>query len=265
MAALPRCTGWTRRRAASEAALDRLVLRPVVESEPEPELVAAEVDRMSHPDSAEVEAAQTPAVVSGLSASLLDYLPDAPVMLHPDTAARWNDIEADVTDAYQAARLANRLARSGATLPEPRRLYQSAAGLRRRLQGVPVLMDEAAGAIALPRTLPDLLQRIDAAGAAARVVIAAGGQAQAIAAALGRRGIREASVARDWDHAITGASRVAVLPVQLSEGFARPRPAPYPRAAALRLAGARRERPAGGGSAPDYPTSWCMRSTACAA
>jgi transcription-repair coupling factor (superfamily II helicase) len=204
----------------SDTEIESFILRPVVEAEPEPEQVAQEIDRMSHPDAAaEQTAMQLSVDPSGLRESLLDYTPAISVLLHPDAADRWADVELQAKDAYEAARLASRTVRDGTSLPRPDRLYVSAESLTKRLEHAPVITGNPATAIPAPRDLRDLLRQIEAAGRA--TVIVAGEPARAVASALSRRGLKQVRVAPDWPDATNGPAGIACLSLRISEGFDR--------------------------------------------
>ena len=213
------------------AELDSLVLRPVMEIEPEPEQVAAEAERIAHPDKTEPEAEPgnaepvpppSSADLSSLQASLFDYLVGMPLVLHHAVIERWHDIAEQVHDAYAAARLAARALRRGVVLPSPERLYVPVSALQERLERwrVETLGEESAAVIPAARSLAELVKQIEA-GASNRIVIAAGAQASAMASALARRGVRRIATTATWQDAVVGAARVACLDFELSEGFAR--------------------------------------------
>ena len=154
--------------------LDSVLLRPMVEVQPEPEQVEAEAERIAHAEAAAHDMADQPPPAGALDASLSDYLTGLQVLVHPDALDRCSDLEAQAAEAYEAARIAARTVASGGAPPKPHQLYVTTDAVRAWLADAKAgTIGDAADAVAAAKDLPALVSAIKAAKGT-RTVIAAG-------------------------------------------------------------------------------------------
>ena len=158
--------------------------------------------------------------------SLLDYLPDAAVLLHEEVETRWVELREQAEDAFAATARVRRSAGDGtgpAYLPPPSQLLVSEAELKAwRGDARPAFaLGQATATPPLHRT-QEAVAAIRDALPRGRVVVAAGPGAGALHAALTGRHGTQARLAADWADATGGPEDVvAILPVALDSGFAR--------------------------------------------
>ena len=162
---------------------------------------------------------------------VLDYLPGAAILLHPEVEVRWAELREQAEDAH-AATLRARRGGDARYVPPPSRLFCGADDLacalsgRERLSwsgfGEGAALAPLHGAAAIATALRAALTQERA--IQGRVVVAAGAGAERLHAALSRRAGLAVRKAADWADAMAGPAEVAaILPILLESGFERDR------------------------------------------